>query len=257
MQPTRYYPQQKLRAGTYPKLICYGSYTMLGTVRADYMSLTGTLDGQYALTAGSLRATGAIRVPTLGGNNIFFYGTSSMRGILQVNKSVTLLGCYIGDGPIVCPIVNIEGTATISGRITAAQITAKGVLSLGMLNAETIRVEFADQSHCTGLLGKKIIISRKPMPALLRLFAPVRSNQDPKFHVNSSITGEYVSLEHVTVDTVKGVDVNIGPGCHVNKVFYREHLYIDEEAYVDWYEPYDDPENTPPTAGSSSGGNVV
>ena len=56
--------------------------------------------------------------------------------------------------------------------------------------------------------------------------------------VSGDIRGDYVDLSHVQASTVIGNDVTIGPGCMIDCVRYRDHIYIDDGALVSRFEPF-------------------
>jgi|GEM_PF-3113656 hypothetical protein len=234
------YPYSKLRGGHYPSLMCFGNSTMLGSIRADWMTLRGNLEGNYELRVGTLRATGSMQVPKLSGNNVLWYGNSKARCNMEIARALSFNDSFIGEGSIVCPIIKMNGSVTHRGRITAQDLTAKGVLSLAILESNDIRIEFSERSNCASITGKRILITRRPLEGLARFFMPLMDTQDLFFYVSGDITGDSVSLENVVADRVIGNDVIIGPGCRINKVIYRDHIYIDEAACVDWYEPKSD-----------------
>lgn len=239
MQPT-YYNRYKIRGGNYDSITCYGPNIMLGSVKTDDLRLRGDLYGDYALRVGNLHATGSLRVPQLRCTNAFWYGNSSARCDMQVSKYLSLGGRFIGEGAIVSPIVRMNGTVTFNGRITAGELIAQGELSLGALDANDVRIEFAERSRIASIRGLRIVISRRPLNAFARLFLPGSGARYSLCTVTGGITGDVINIENVTADSVSGSDVIIGPGCQINKVYYRDHIYIDESAWVGWYEPLPD-----------------
>ena len=239
MQPT-YYNRYKLRGGNYESITCYGANIMLGSVKTDDLRLRGDLYGDYALRVGNLHATGSLRVPQLRCNSAFWYGNSSARCEMQVSKQLSLNGRFIGEGTIVSPVVRINGTVTYNGRITAGEIIAQGELTLGALDANDVRIEFAERSRIASIHGLRVIISRRPLNAVFRLFLPGSLTRNSICSVAGGITGDVINIENVAADNVSGSDVIIGPGCQINKVYYRDHIYIDENAWVGWSEPLPD-----------------
>ncbi|MBP5353843.1 MAG: hypothetical protein J6Y67_01745 [Lachnospiraceae bacterium] len=238
--PSYYSTQSKLRGGYYDVLNCYGVTTMLGSVKTESLNLRGHLNGNYNLFARSLRGTGALRVAKLQCNTAVWYGSSSVRCFMQVGKFLALYGNFIGEGGIVCPVVKMDGSIIYNGRITASEITARGEISLGTFEAADIRIEISRASRCTSVFGKRVVVTHRIPTVFERLFLPPQVTQHMILTVATGIEGEYVSLENVIADRVSGNDVIIGPGCRINRVFYRDHIYIDENAYVEWYEPLPD-----------------
>ena len=133
----------------------------------------------------------------------------------------------------------MNGVVTQTGRITAGELTAQGALSLGTIDSNDVRIEFEDRSRIAGIHGLRVLISRKALSLLQSLFTPASSSRNSFCTIPGGIQGDVVTLENVISDTVSGNDVIIGPGCQINKVRYRDHIYIDEAAWVGWYEPID------------------
>ena len=239
MQPT-YYNRFKLRGGNYESITCYGANIMLGSVRTDDLRLRGDLYGDYALRVGNLHATGSLRVPQMRCNTAFWYGNSSARCEMQITKQISLNGRFIGEGTIVSPVVRMNGTITYNGHITAGEIIAQGELALGTLDANDVRIEFAERSRITSIRGLRVVISRRPLNAVARLLLPGSLSRNSFCSVSGSINGDVVNIENVIAEKVTGNDIIIGPGCQIDKVYYRDHIYIDENAWVGWYEPTPD-----------------
>ncbi|MBO4653588.1 MAG: hypothetical protein J5649_09770 [Lachnospiraceae bacterium] len=238
--PSYYYNRNKLRGGSYEDLHLSGSVSMLGPIKVDVMRMNGDFFGEYTLKVGTLHATGSMRVPQMRCTSAFWYGNSAVRTKLQVSQHLSISGQFIGEGSIIAPVVRMNGTVSYSGPITAKEITAYGTLTLGQLDANAIHLGFSERGLCAGIKGKQIVLVPRKPGILERMFLPPRSVNNTFLTVSEGITGDNIVLEHVITNTVSGNDVIIGPGCKVNKVYYRDHIYIDEAAFVSWYEPLPD-----------------
>ena len=239
--PSYYYNRNKLRGGSYEDLHLSGSVSMLGPIKVDVMGMNGDFFGEYTLKVGTLHATGSMRVPQMRCTSAFWYGNSAVRTKLQVSQHLSISGQFIGEGSIIAPVVRMNGTVSYSGTITAREITAYGVLTLGKIEADAIHLDFSDRSLCTAIKGKQIVLTPRRKSFIERLLLPAQSVNNTVLTVTEGITGDNVVLERIFADTVTGNDVIIGPGCQINKVYYRDHIYIDEASYVGWYEPLPDP----------------
>lgn len=239
--PSYYYNRTKLRGGNYESLNCSGTIIMLGAIKTEVMRMSGDFFGEYTLKAGMLHMTGSLRVPQLRCGSAFWYGNSVTRCNMQVSQHLSITGHFIGEGTIVSPVVRMSGTISYNGPITAREITAYGVLTLGKIEADAIHLDFSDRSLCTAIKGKQIVLTPRRKSFIERLLLPAQSVNNTVLTVTEGITGDNVVLERIFADTVTGNDVIIGPGCQINKVYYRDHIYIDEASYVGWYEPLPDP----------------
>ena len=248
---------RKIPGGEYDTIVCNGEATLLRDVRCDRLVLGGTLGGPYSLSAGFIEGHGTLSVR--GGirtNEASFSGLTILRSTLQVAGTLQTAGYLHCQANVIAGAVSIDGNAHAEGTITTGRLRAFAHMDLGRVNATEVSVVFEQKSQIRSLTGRVISLRRKEFDYLTRLFSSKKELAERSYLVVSEdIIGDHILLEYVRAKSVKGIDVTIGAGCRIEVVYYRDHIYIDETAWVGRYEPYGEPgqdeENTPDGAGNA------
>ena len=228
--------------GYVPSLTCNGVITLICNVTCETLILDGVISSNYNARVGALDATGKVCFRGgIGARNAVWHGYSDLQGNMTISSLLQISGNFRSRSEIIAGSVDLEGNIRIDGRLTASQITGCAQLGLGITNAKVFVVDFREQSRIAKLTGSNIIIHRAPFSLMTRLFLNRVASQSTFLDIPGGITGDYIDIEHVRAETVTGADVNIGPGCIINTVRYRDHIYIDENAWVGKYEAFDDP----------------
>ena len=232
---------RRVSGGTYKMLTCDGNTNLVGDFNCETFACTGRVYGEKTVTAKVLIATGTVQIRRIRCYSAAFHGFSVVRTRLEASSAFQSRGNITFRGTIIATTVNIEDTIRMEGTLTASWLQARGSIHLDQVDAENITITFKNISTADRINGRNISIERAPFSFLDRALNGRELERNNFMIVKQGITGDYISLENVTVPVVRGVDVNIGPGCKVTNVYYRDHLYIDERAWVGHYEPYDDP----------------
>lgn len=165
-------------------------------------------------------------------------------------------------GDIVTNLFQQDTLTRINGRVSASEmfvngrliifgnIRARNLIVRGSLYAPVdIRAEEADfllSEYCTckTLTARTITVKQPVYNDFLRLFFNPDNSGGNVLYADK-ILGDDLNLAGVTANLVQGSRVRIGPGCRIRKVVYRDAIYIDKKACVDWYEPYTPKEGGP------------
>ena len=237
--------------GEYDHLRCHGQTFLHGRVQCRVLSTTGlfhafeTEDASKApfLTCHELYVCGEFNVPRAVCNEALFYPNSSFRGGLHASRSITIQRDFTGRGAMRAPEIRMTGKVQLSGSVSARRLTAKGFVVLGNLVANGVRIQFENISSCRSVEAVNILIQPVNRSLLGKALLSSWDSAYTEFRISGDIRGKFIDIEHVSAANVVGDDINIGPGCTIECVRYRNHLYIDNSAWVGWYAPVDGPAN--------------
>ncbi|MBP5353844.1 MAG: hypothetical protein J6Y67_01750 [Lachnospiraceae bacterium] len=257
-----------LESGEYDSLRCIGRTYFKGRIQCRVFSSAGTLEAldpldpelPVLLRAHRLYICGQCHVPRVIADDALFYENSSIRGELHVAHSLVIREKFTGRGLMRAESITMTGPVKHHGAVTCITLTARGYITLGDISCNGLRIEYENQSSCRSIRAVNVLIH--PMERSLpgRIFLKSWDREYSEFRARGDIRGSFIELERVSAATVIGDEVIIGPGCAIEKVLYRSHLYIDDTAWVGWYEPIgDSPDNPggPGTPGTPNGDTAV
>ncbi|MCX7772536.1 MAG: hypothetical protein N2376_05415 [Clostridia bacterium] len=179
-------------------------------------------EGKYDKIAinGTASMTGSIESESLQIN-----GVGKANGILTTDKAEingTLSGTDIKARKIV-----IRGIADFSGNIEAENFDLNGNIKCSTINAEEIDIKLKGHANVNELVGSHITVKVKE-PSFTFFNVQVK----PSVLVVKLIEADEIYLEHTEADVVSGSRVQIGKGCRIGRVEYRENLKIANDAIV-------------------------
>ncbi|GER68319.1 hypothetical protein BpJC7_22930 [Weizmannia acidilactici] len=177
--------------------------------------------------------------------SVSVFGEAVMNGALRTDKASIFGTCQIGgDAEIRSSIV--RGLLEVGGKYSGDKAEIKGLLAVkedveaetfiskgqfqigGLLNAEEINITLRYKPSRAGEIGgKKITVrTQNGITDMLRFH---------KKHVllqAAAIEGDDIYLENTEADTVRGENIEIGPGCRIRYVEYRKKLKVAQDAVV-------------------------
>ena len=232
---------RRISGGNYKLLTCDGNTNLIGDFTCETFASSGRVYGEKTVNTKLFIASGTVQIRRVRCYSAAFHGFSVVRSRLEASSAFQSRGNLTFRGTIIATTVTIEDTIRMEGNLTASWLQANGSIHLDQVDAENVTIVFKTISTADCIRGCNVSIERAHFGFLDRALNGRELDRNNFMIVKQRITGDYISLEHVTVPVVRGVDVNIGPGCKITTVYYRDHLYIDERAWVGHYEPYDDP----------------
>lgn len=231
----------QLQPGRYDFMRCIGLSYVHGQIICRTISVSGHLCDDplepCRLRCRNLYADGEYRVSESVANRAHFYSNSTFKGILYVVGKFTASENFTGSGMIGAGIMRLTGPCRFRGTTRGNRLIAKGRLQLDDVQNQFVDITFSDDSHCRKITATTVTIRRLRRRFIRKMILAPYLDDHGFFSVEDSISADYVDLEYVTANRVSGNDVNIGPGCVINEVFYRDHIYIDETAWVGKYQP--------------------
>ena len=254
----------KQRGGRFGRVLIAGSGKITGNVECDRFELPGAgkIEEGSLLVHGPMEIDGACKVEgcaeaeTLEVNgSLKTAGPSRVAGNLEVNGSMKtenaslavggradicgslktegdfsaemldVTGAVHVEGSLKTTEAVVDGVLKVEGEVQAERFRAEGVVKIdGLLNAETVELGLAGEDEIASIGGGSVRVYRSRRG--FGLF-----NKRPHL-LAELIEADEISLEYTDVETVRGVNVHIGPECVVDRVEYSGTLTTDASASI-------------------------
>jgi cytoskeletal protein CcmA (bactofilin family) len=236
--------------GVYGSVSISGAGELGGSVKCTSFRCSGSAEVDGDLQAGELRSSGNLEVEgdlDVAGQ-LSSSGNLEVEGNLRCGDLVSSSGNLEVEGSMEAPSFHCSGAAEISGSIQGGEIRISGSVEVydsihcsafecsgslelkgdlesetvkftgdteigGLLNAEVVTISARAKSQITNIGGSTIRVLRKSNGLFGR--GGLKSE---------TIEGDTVELENTTAQVVRGKQVVIGEGCHIQRVEYSESL---------------------------------
>lgn len=191
--------------GDYGKVKVTGEAEFFGDIRCESFKCTGNAVLEGALAAGDIKITGTL---TLKGNK------EAAEGLQQPG--------------IKAEEIKVTGELRIPGNCESEDFKLRGSIEAdGTFSAEEIELKLHGHSHVHEMGGTNISVKGGSGISWAHLF--MRGIGTLKSRL---IEGDRIYLENTEAEYVRGAKVEIGPGCRIGFVEFRETLEIDKNAEV-------------------------
>ena len=210
------YGQSSSAGGKYNAVIINGEGIISGDLDCNKLKINGRCDINGNVKAEYVDVHGNNSIKgNLEAERAKIHGTAEINGNLSVDKS-EIYGSIDVDGDCNAEIFNIEGTFAIEG----------------LLNAGELKLSLYGPSKAREIGGEKITVKRKGKYDLLGLKGKIMSSGRVKELTVDTIEGDDVYLENTQAKVVRGNNIEIGPGCEIKLVEYKDGFNQDEKAEV-------------------------
>jgi cytoskeletal protein CcmA (bactofilin family) len=203
-------------SGSYGNVTINGAGTVHGDMTCDTLKINGAGTCEGAVTANviTVNGTGTFRRQVHAGQ-MNVNGEASIAGGAGVG-TLKVKGRLGVSGGVAANLVELKGYMDIGEGCEADTFTSDGVFNIGgLLNAGVVDIRLYGTCKVREIGGESIIVREyRSLWALLgsrRLYADV-------------IEGDKINLENTTAKVVRGVDIDLGPGCEIEVVEYAGEL---------------------------------
>lgn len=202
--------------GKYNSVVINGSGRIDGDLDCIYLKINGQCDVNGNVKADSVKINGNNSIKgNLRAEKVKINGTADIDGNLSVEK-VETYGSIDVDGDCNAEIFKIDGTFAIEG----------------LLNAGELELNLYGPSKAREIGGEKITVKRKgkyDLWGLKSLIMPFGHNKELTVE---TIEGDDIYLENTQAKVIRGNNIELGPGCEIELVEYKNSLKQDEKATV-------------------------
>lgn len=205
--------QSSSAGGNYNAVIINGEGKIYGDLDCVYLNVNGkcTVNGDVKSDSVKVHGNSLIK-GNLRAEKAKIYGTADVNGNLSVNKA-EIYGSIDVDGDCNAEFFKIDGTFTIEG----------------LLNAGELELSLYGPSEAREIGGEKITVKKKGKYDFLGLRYLIGSNKELTADI---IEGDDVYLENTRAKVVRGNNIEIGPGCEIELIEYKNSFKQDEKAEV-------------------------
>ncbi len=200
-----------------------GSLTVHGPIACSGAAkVEGTVTAVSARVSGSLHAEGSVAIQEA----LEVSGSFKADGDLKAG-SLSASGVCKVEGSISGNEIAVSGVLKAEGDVQAERFQSSGALNIdGLLNAETIEIHVSGDSIIHTIGGGNIQVVKRGGSFVL--FGLSRRK-----HLSSVlIEADEINLEYTDCETVRGVNVHIGPECVIDRVEYSGTLTTDANCTV-------------------------
>lgn len=179
----------------------------------------GKVDG--SLEAGSLQVNGSMKIegPCKVEGKAAVAGSLKVEGDLSADQ-LDVAGACSTEGSLSVTRAEIRGVLKVDHDVQAEQFRADGAVKIGgLLNAEMVELNLEGSDEIETIGGGKVAVRQKKNA--FRLF-----RKQPRL-LSALIEADEISIEYTDCQTVRGVNVRIGPECVIDRVEYSGTLTTD------------------------------
>jgi cytoskeletal protein CcmA (bactofilin family) len=221
--------------GIYNNVKIIGEETINGDLECIYMKLTGTCEvrGNVKTRSAKLKGTADIE-GNLEAEKFKIVGTLNVESDVAV-KEFTIYGEAKVKGNASVEKAKIFGFLEIGGECTTESFITKGPFKIGgLLNAGNIDIEMNCKCCVKEIGGEKISIRRGTDLMIKKI---IKSFYMPKdFYLGEletdTIEGDDIYLEYAKVQVVRGNNIEIGPGCEIDLIEFKNTFKQHETSSV-------------------------
>ena len=200
----------------YNSVVVNGSGRIDGDLDCIYMKINGQCDVNGNVKADSVNVHGNTSIKgNLEAEKAKIHGTADINGNVSVEKAETYGSIDVKED-CNAEIFKIEGTFTIKGLLNA------GELDLSLYGPSKVRE----------IGGEKIKVKKKGKYDFLGLKSLIMPAGNKGLTVET-IEGDDIYLENTQAKVVRGNNIEIGPGCEIELVEYKNDFKQDENSKIE------------------------
>jgi cytoskeletal protein CcmA (bactofilin family) len=212
---------------------CNGSSIVEGNLKAETIKVSGSADIEGNVTAEEITVSGNSEIDgNLDCEVIKVNGSASIKGNVK-GKEILINGTSNIEGNVSSEEVEVRGQAKIKGDCEAEVFISRGNFKInGLLNAGNIDLELLRHCEAKEIGGENIIVRKNIENAGVKKLIKFLVSQSNDYLTADVIEGDKIYLEYTQAKVVRGNTIEIGPGCSIESIEYKETLEIDENAKV-------------------------
>ena len=229
------------------KVSISGSGKIQGQLECEafHVSGAGKVEGGGITVHGPIHCSGAGKVD----GPVFAQiakvsGSFVAEGDVEITQSTSVSGSLKTEGGLRCGDLSVSGVCKAGASICGNKLSVSGVLKTpadvqaeslhssgalsidGLLNAETVEIELNGDNTVRTIGGGRVLVRRKA-----KGFSLFGLQKRPRL-LSELIEADEIDLEYTDCQTVRGVNVRIGPECVIDRVEYSGSLTTDPNCTV-------------------------
>ncbi|GIP37961.1 hypothetical protein J31TS4_12410 [Paenibacillus sp. J31TS4] len=222
-----------LSGGSYDHVSISGSGRINGDVEAETVKISGSCKMDGNVEAGEFKVSGSGKLEgSLSGKRLKVSGSFRVGDeldVVEINSSGTLsCGSHLKT-----ETVKISGSLKVGGNMQAEDFQIDGTFAIeGELNANNVDARLSGPSRVREIGGESIRIRDEGFSSFFLRPLLFWIRRTTHMCEAETIEGTTIYIENTRARTVRGHDVQIGPGCQIGHVEYTGTLEVSPEASV-------------------------
>jgi cytoskeletal protein CcmA (bactofilin family) len=219
--------------GNYHNAVIKGQGQINGDLDCDNIEFKGVAEVDGNVKAKNVTIKGVSQIKgAFEAEDVDISGQTNIHGQAKV-KTFEVDGFAAIGGNLAGDEVTVKGAININGDCNAEIFVVKGAFTIeGLLNAGKIEISLFGGSKVREIGGGSIHV--KPVGrffgSLHKLFHTMFNL--PEGLITEMIEGDDIYLEYTKAKVVRGSNINIGPGCEIELVEYKNNFQKVEGAKV-------------------------
>ncbi|ASW43190.1 polymer-forming cytoskeletal protein [Clostridium isatidis] len=214
-------------AGEYANIEISGIANMQGDIRADSIEVDGKVKAFGNVKADEIEING--HVTSEGKIEANFLDISGyFKGIDNASGEKLKVNGRIKSKNISFKDISLVGEMFVENNCEAEDFYAEGKINIkGLLSADNIEIILQRRSNITEIGGEKLSVRKEDKGIFSNLFFNSRY-----ILIVEEIEADEIYLEYTKCKVVRGNNINIGEGCNIEKIEYKNKLEINEKSIV-------------------------
>ncbi|MCM3717540.1 polymer-forming cytoskeletal protein [Fictibacillus phosphorivorans] len=212
---------------------CNGSAHIEGNIKTATAKVNGSSHVEGNMEAREMIINGSTDIDgNLTSSEVKIQGSSTIKGDLK-GKEINVRGTASITGNVSSDEIDVKGQVIIGGDCEAESFLARGHFKInGLLNAGNIDIELLRLCEAKEIGGENISVKRNLDFSGFKKILKFFMGQEKDQLTAEVIEGDHVSLEYTHAKVVRGNTIEIGPGCVIDRIEYKQSLELDENAKI-------------------------
>lgn len=191
----------------------------------------GKIDGNIECNIINIEGRGNV-YGNLKANAVQIKGSSTIKGICQATDMEVQGSVDFGDDVSIGDI-NAKGRININGNFDAEKFHMEGAFKIrGLVNAGELELNLHGPSEAREIGGEKITVKREGRFIFPRIDKMIKTFGFNTCLISDVIEGDEIYLEYTTAKIIRGNNIELGPGCEIELIEYKNSYKPDEKSVV-------------------------
>ena len=162
-------------------------------------------------------------------------GNCTIKGSCQ-STDIEIEGSANFGDDVTAEDINAKGRININGNFNAEKFHMEGAFQIrGLLNAGELELKLHGPSEVREIGGEKINIKREGRLIFPRIEKMITTLGFNTCLLTDEIEGDEIYLEYTKAKIIRGNNIELGPGCEIELIEYKDSYKQDEKAVVNNY----------------------
>ncbi len=162
-------------------------------------------------------------------------GSSTIKGSCH-STDIDIQGSADFGDDVSAEEINAKGRININGNFNAEKFNMEGAFKIrGLLNAGELELKLHGPSEAREIGGENLTIKREGRLIFKRIEKMITTLGFNTCLITDVIEGDEIYLEYTKAKIIRGNNIELGPGCEIELIEYKNSYKQDEKAVVNNY----------------------